>query len=67
MSNKKRDWGNICAVLVLVSIVLTIACMLWAPGALLIGTVIIMVFSGPICLIAYLLELRKGVFVNDEE
>ncbi|MCI9597391.1 MAG: hypothetical protein HFE75_08860 [Firmicutes bacterium] len=67
MSNEKRNWGNICAVLVLVSVVLMIVCMLCAPGALLIGTVIIMVLSGPICLIAYLLELRKGVFVNDEE
>jgi len=67
MSDNKNRWGNIFAIICVILCILLPISFLYGPNALILGLIICNFIAGPACLVGYLLEVRKGVFSNDED
>jgi len=67
MNEKQNRLGNIAAIACVVICAFILITAVYGPTALIVALIAVNFISGPWCLIAYLLEVKKGIFANDDD
>lgn len=65
MENKKKVWGTITILLVVAQSIFITWAVLAGSNLLIYNLFLINILCGPMCIIFYLIEVKKGVFKDD--